>query len=64
MNLFSCSFSSLDSRLVKTFTNCGYLSSLALNGNKYFVGNNGCNPIYQLKRGMTSSNFVSDSIWQ
>jgi hypothetical protein len=44
INMFSCSFSNSDSRLVKIVTCCGSFLSRGLNGNKYFVGNNGCNP--------------------
>ncbi len=42
INLFSCYFFNLDSWLIKTLTNCGSLFSLGLDGNMYFVGNNGC----------------------
>jgi hypothetical protein len=35
---------SLDNWLVSILTCCGYLFSLSLDGNKYFMGSNGCNP--------------------
>ncbi len=44
INLFSYSFSNSNNQLVKTLTSCGFLFSPSLNGNKYFVGSNGCNP--------------------
>jgi hypothetical protein len=44
INLFFYSFSNSHSRLVKTLTSFGSLLSLGLDGNKYFVGYNGCNP--------------------
>ncbi len=50
INMFSYSFSNLDSQLVKAFIGCGFLSSLGPNGNIYSIGNNGCNPI-PTKRG-------------
>jgi hypothetical protein len=44
INMLSCSFSNLDSRLVKTLTSYGSLFSLSLDGNNYFIGSNGCDP--------------------
>jgi hypothetical protein len=43
INMFSCSFFNSNSQLVKTLIGCGSLLSPGLDGNKYFVDNNGCN---------------------
>ncbi len=44
INLISCNFSNSNSWLVSIITCCGFMFSLGLDGNKYYVGNNGCNP--------------------
>jgi hypothetical protein len=44
INLFSCNFSNSDNLLVSTLTSFGSTCSLILDRNKYYVGNNGCNP--------------------
>jgi len=46
INLFFYSFSNSDNWLIKTLTCCGSLFSLGLDGNMYFVGNNGCNSFH------------------
>ncbi len=44
INMFSCSLFNSNSQSVQTSTCCGSLLSPSLNGNKYFIGNNRCNP--------------------
>jgi len=42
INLFSYSFFNSDNQLIQILIGCGFLFSLGLNDNKYFVGSNGC----------------------
>jgi len=44
INLFYYNYSNLDNMFVRTLTGCGSLFSPGLDGNRYYVGNNGCNP--------------------
>jgi hypothetical protein len=44
INMLSYSFSNSNSWLVRTIISCGFMFSLGLDGNKYFISCKGCNP--------------------
>jgi hypothetical protein len=60
--MFSYNFSNSDNHLVNTLIGCGSMFSPSLDGNKYSMGNNGCNPYIQAEMGYDQSNFAGSSI--
>jgi hypothetical protein len=62
--MFSCSYSNSNSQLGRALIGCGYMFSIGLDGNMYYVGNNGCNPYTSWNGVWPVLALLADLIWE